>query len=317
MPSTTTEIPVKTHAVTGAFGFSGKYIAKRLLAANQRVITLTNSQNLPDPFNGLVAAHPLAFDDISALSESLHGVSVLYNTYWVRFNHSNFSYAKAVRNTLALFEAARNAGVERVVHVSISNADSTSPFEYFSSKGHLENALAASGLNYAIVRPTVLFGPEDILINNIAWALRLFPVFCLFGDGNYHVQPVHVDDMAAIMVEQGQGRDCVCIDAVGPEDFLYRDLVAMIGEAIGKKRRMIRLSPRYALAAAGIIGKLIGDVLVTRDEIDAMMRNVLHAPGSPVAATRLSDWVREHADTLGRVYHSELDRRAGHGKTGL
>lgn len=301
----------KAHAVTGAFGFSGKYVARRLLDAGRRVVTLTGSPDRPDPFNGRVEARPFAFNDVQAMTESLRDVEVLYNTYWVRFNHPLFNYANAVRNTLTLFDAARSAGVERIVHVSITGADSKSPLEYFSGKGHLENALKASGINHAIVRPAVLFGEEDILINNIAWALRRFPVFCLFGDGNYHIQPVFVDDLAAIMVEQGQSRECVTVNAVGPEDFLYRDLVSSIGNAIGKKRRFISLSPKQSLRAVEIIGKLIGDVFITKDEIEALMNNALHAPGSePTGATRLSDWAREHADSIGRVYHSELDRRA-------
>lgn len=300
----------RAHAVTGAFGFSGKYIARRLLDAGRRVVTFTGSPDRPDPFNGRVEARPFAFNDVRAMTESLRDVEVLYNTYWVRFNHPLFSYANAVRNTLALFEAARDAGVARIVHVSITGADSASPLEYFSGKGHLENALKASGINHAIVRPAILFGKEDILINNIAWALRRFPFFTLFGDGKYHIQPIFVDDLAALMVEQGQSRECVTVNAVGPEDFLYRDLVATIGDAIDKKRRFISLSPKQALRAVNLIGKLVGDVFITGDEIEALMHNTLHAPGSePTGATRLSDWVREHADSIGRVYHSELDRR--------
>lgn len=299
----------RIHAVTGAFGFSGKYIAHRLLDAGAGVVTLTGSPDRPDPFNGRVGVRPLHFGNVPAMTESLRDVEVLYNTYWVRFNHPLFSHANAVRNTLALFEAARNAGVERVVHISITGADSMSPYEYFSGKGHIENALKASGLSYAIVRSAVLFGVEDILINNIAWALRRFPVFCLFGDGNYHIQPVYVDDLAALMVEQGRSRDCITVDAVGPEDFLYRDLVAMIADAIGVKRPFISLAPKHALFAVNLIGKLVGDVFITKEEIDALMDNTLHAPGSPTTPTRLSDWVKEHAQAIGRVYHSEMDRR--------
>ncbi|MBI2073288.1 MAG: NAD(P)H-binding protein, partial [Gemmatimonadetes bacterium] len=178
------------HAVTGAFGYSGRYIAQRLLDAGHQVVTLTNTIPAVDPFAGRVRRRPLAFDRPVALAESLRGVRVLYNTYWVRFNHRRFTYAQAVRNTLLLFEAARRAGVERIVHVSITNPSRTSPLEYFRGKAELETALQESGLSYAILRPTVLFGSEDILINNIAWMLRRFPVFGIFGDGQYRMQPI-------------------------------------------------------------------------------------------------------------------------------
>ncbi len=298
------------HAVTGAFGFTGKYLTQRLLDEGEAVVNLTGSPKRPDPFNGRVALRPFQFHDAAAMAEALQGVRVLYNTYWVRCNHTDFSHVRAVRNTLVLFEAARAAGVERIVHVSITNADPASPFESFSAKGQLEKALQSFGLSHAIVRPAVLFGPEDILINNIAWALRRFPVFGLFGDGSYHIQPIHVDDMAALMVEQGKLRENTLINALGPEDFSYRELVAMLAEVLGKKRRLIALSPKVGYFAATLIGKLIGDVFVTQEEITGLMADLLHVPGAPATGTtRLSDWARDRRDSLGRIYHSELDRR--------
>ena len=132
---------------------------------------------------------------------------MLYNTYWVRFNHAKFRQVDAVRNTLALFRAAREAGVQRVVHLSITNPSEDSPLEYFRSKATLEKALMDSGLSYAILRPTVLFGREDVLVNNIAWLLRRFPFFGVFGDGSYRLQPMYVDDMAKLAVEEGLRTD--------------------------------------------------------------------------------------------------------------
>ena len=152
---------------------------------------------------GKVRAFPLPFDEPDKLAAILDGVDVLYNTYWVRFNHRKFTHGEAVKNTLILFEAARRANVRRVVHVSITNPAEDSPLEYFSGKARLEATLRESGLSYAILRPTVLFGREDILINNIAWALRRFPFFAIFGDGSYRLQPVHVDDLAELAVEEG------------------------------------------------------------------------------------------------------------------
>ena len=192
------------HAVTGAYGYSGKYIAQRLLNAGHQVITLTNSPQRTNPFGERVPAYPFNFDRPHELTETLRGVSVLYNTYWVRFNHETFQHASAVNNTLVLFEAAKAAGVQRIVHVSITNPSEDSELEYFSGKAQLEKALIASGISYAILRPTVLFGKEDILINNIAWLLRKFPVFGIFGDGRYRLQPIYVDDLAQLAVEQGQ-----------------------------------------------------------------------------------------------------------------
>ncbi len=298
------------HAVTGAFGFSGKYLARRLLDAGKSVVTLTGSPERSNPFGGAVPARPFRFDDIEAFAESLADVDVLYNTYWVRFNHQGFSHAGAAENTLALFAAAKKAGVRRIVHISITNADENSPLEYFRSKGFLERALRETGIAHTILRPAVLFGPEDILINNIAWTLRHFPLFAMFGDGRYHIQPIHVGDLAALMAQAGEGEGNETLHAVGPEDYEYRDLVCMIRDGLGLRRPIVGIPPELGYLASRVIGRMVGDVFVTREEIRGLMADTLHAPGAePTGTTRLSAWVRENKNSLGRKYASELARR--------
>ncbi len=297
------------HAVTGAFGYSGKYIARRLLAQDRPVITLTNSTDRANEFGGRIPAYLFHFDQPDELARSLEGVEVLYNTYWVRFNHRLFRHTDAVRNTLVLFDAARRAGVRRVVHVSITNPSEDSPLEYFSSKARLERTLIESGLSYAILRPTVLFGKEDILINNIAWLLRRLPVFGVFGDGSYKLQPIYVDDLAALAVEQGMARENVIINAIGPETFTYRELVETIGRLIGARRLVISVPPVVGYWVGRVVGALTGDVIITREEIAGLMANLLYVDAPPAGTTRLTEWVAAHADTLGRRYTSELARR--------
>lgn len=297
------------HVVTGAFGYSGKYIARRLLDRGYRVRTLTNSLGRANAFEGRVEAHPLAFAEPERLAASLEGAAVLYNTYWVRFNHREFTHADAVENTLRLFTAARKAGVSRVVHVSITNPSESSVLEYFSGKAKLERALLESGLSHAILRPTVLFGKEDILVNNIAWILRRFPLFGVFGDGSYKLQPIYVDDLAALAVAEGQQRENRTIDAIGPETFTYRDLVRQIGEIIGKRRPILSIPPWLGYFAGWAIGHVVGDVTITRAEIDGLMQGLLCTSSPPAGTTRLTDWARENAESLGRTYASELARR--------
>ncbi len=297
------------HAVTGAFGYSGKYIAARLLADGRRVLTLTGSPNRPNPFGDRVRAVPFYFDDPPALARSLRGVRVLYNTYWVRFNHRRFTHAQAVENSRTLFRAAREAGVERVVHVSITNPSADSPLEYFRGKALLERDLAESGLSHAILRPTVLFGKEDILVNNIAWTLRRFPVFGVFGDGAYELQPIYVDDLADLAVREGCSSENRTVDATGPETFTYRGLVETIGRIIGKRRSVVSVPPWLGYAAGVVIGRLVGDVTITREEIRGLMAGLLRTGSPPAGTVRLTDWATQNAGSLGRRYASEMARR--------
>lgn len=301
------------HVVTGAFGYSGKYIVARLLKEGVEVKTLTNSTNRANPFGDKVKAYPFNFENPKALVETLRGASVLYNTYWVRFNFADkkigFKHSSAVENTLTLFRAAKEAGVRRVVHVSITNPSEDSPLEYFSGKAKLERALKESGMSYCVLRPTVLFGDEDILINNIAWMLRHFLVFGVFGNGKYRLQPIYVDDLAKLAVEQGKKNKNIVIDAIGPETFTYKELAKTIGKIIGKKRPVISIPDSVGYVVGKIVGELVGDVIITREEIDGLKSDLLYTNSPPAGTTRLTDWLKKNASTVGIRYASELSRR--------
>jgi uncharacterized protein YbjT (DUF2867 family) len=297
------------HAVTGAFGYSGKYIAKRLIAEGRKVITITNSLHRKNPFGSKIQAFPFNFDNPQKLKETLQGVSVLYNTYWVRFNHKTFTYADAVRNTETMFNAAIEATVKRIVHISITNPSKDSPLEYFSGKARLEQALKETGIPYAILRPTVLFGKEDILINNIAWGLRYLPVFGVFGDGNYKLQPIYVNDLAYLAVQKGRETDNTVINAIGPETFTYRGLVKIVSEIIGKRRPIVSVPPVFGYGAGWVIGKIVNDVMITKEEIEGLMTNLLYVESPPAGITKLTYWAKKHSETLGLKYTSELARR--------
>lgn len=297
------------HVVTGAFGYSGKYIAKQLLDEGYQVRTLTDSVNRINPFGNRIKAYPFNFDNPERLVESLKGASVLYNTYWVRFNYAEFRQSIAVTNTIKLFNAAKRAGVKRIVHISITNPSEDSHLEYFRGKARLERALIESGISYAILRPALLFGKEDILINNIAWMLRRFPVFGVFGDGNYKLRPIYVDDLARLSVKEGKKKENGIIDAVGPETFTYLYLVREIGRIIGKERRFIFIPDTVGYFLGWIIGKVLGDIIITRDEIEGLKTNLLYTDSPAAGSTRLTDWARENSSVLGLHYASELARR--------
>lgn len=298
------------HVVTGGLGYSGSYIVRNLLDQGVPTRTITNSTHRHNPFGRILEVRPMPFHDPVALTEVLRGGSVLYNTYWVRFNHRSFRHATAVENTLRLFEAAARAGVRRVVHVSITNPAEDSPLEYFRGKAELERALKASGMEWAILRPTVLFGAEDILINNIAWMLRRFPVFGVFGDGRYRISPIFVGDLARLAVAAGAARGNLLVNATGPETFTFRELVATLGTIIGKPRPIVPIPPRLGYLVGSVLGALLRDVVVTREEIEGLMAGLLSVDEAPAGTTRLTDWARANAANLGARYASELARRA-------
>ncbi len=302
------------HVVTGAFGYTGKYIARELLRRGMRVRTLTNSLHREDPFGGAVEVHPLGFADRDALVESLRGAAALHNTYWVRYDYPrgtrDFGYDLAVSNTRTLLECAGQAGVGRVVHVSIANASEDSDWGYFRGKALLEKDLQVSGLSYAIVRPTVIFGgPDSVLINNIAWLLRHFPVFGLFGRGDYRLTPIHVADVARICADAAGGDTNVTLNAVGPETFTYRQMIHEMARAMGLRRLIVPLPDFVSLLAGRALGLFLRDIVVTRREISGLRDELMYTGTEPLGTTSFTDWLQSEAETLGRTYTNDLKRR--------
>jgi len=292
--------------VTGAFSFTGRHIAEGLLARGRRVRTLTRKPHPSHPLATRVEAAPLCFDD--SLVESLRGADTLYNTYWVRFERGRTTFAGAVENTARLVDAARRAGVRRIVHVSVANPDARSPFPYFRGKAETEQAVRESGLSYAIVRPTLVFGPDDILVNNIAWGLRHVPVFLLAGDARYEVQPVSVRDTAAICIDVGTAQEDFVVDAAGPSRWTFEDFVRLIAAAVGARVWITHAPPEVALVAGRLAGLALRDVILTRDELDALMAGLLVSGEPPRGRDLFDEWISENASRVGRMYTSEVRR---------
>jgi NADH dehydrogenase len=299
-------------AVTGAFGYSGRYITRRLLERGEQVITLTNHPGKHNPFGDSIHVAPLSFDDPAALVAALKGVSTLYNTYWIRFQYGQMTHARAVENSRSLFMAAKQAGVKRVVHTSIANPSLDSPLPYYRGKAQVEQALIDSGMTYAVMRPTVLFGgsdpAEDVLINNIAWLLRRLPVFGLPGDGQYGIHPIHVEDLADLAVSLGERKDDVVMDAVGPEAFIFEELVRLVRSAVGSRALIMPMPKWMALAAAQVMSLIVGDVMLTREEVIGLTGNLLHSDGPRSGKVKLSQWLHDNAHLMGIRYANEVGR---------
>jgi nucleoside-diphosphate-sugar epimerase len=295
--------------VTGAFSYSGSHIAQQLLDGGRRVRTLTFHPDREHPLQGRVETMVYRFDDPAALARSLAGVQTLYNTFWVRFDHGQTSFANAIESSRMLFFAAQRAGVERIVHVSITNPSIESPLPYFRGKALVEYALAQTGVPYSIVRPTWVYGGErDVLANNIAWILRRMPAFAIPGDGTYQVQPVHIDDLARICIDTARIDGDRVVDAAGPETLAFRELVKLVRGSVNARSPIVRLPASVMAAAARALGLLVHDVVLTPDEIKGLMAGLLVSHEPPLGTIAFSDWLDEHSASIGQSYANELDR---------
>jgi uncharacterized protein YbjT (DUF2867 family) len=293
--------------VTGAYGYSGGAIARRLLDAGRTVRTLTGHPESAAPGTP-IQARPLDFSDMPALERDLDGAMTLYNTYWVRFAHGRLDHDQAVENSKTLFHAARRAGVQRIVHVSITNPSIDSPYPYFRGKAIVERALAETGVSYAILRPAILFGHDGVLVNNIAWLLRHLPVFAVGGRGAYRLRPVHVDDLASLCIDAAGQQANTITDAVGPDRPTFLELVETIRSAVGSRARIVKVPGPFIPPLSAVLNAALRDVVLTRDEYRSMADGLADTDGPSVAPTSINDWIDRHRSSLGRCYFNELDR---------
>jgi uncharacterized protein YbjT (DUF2867 family) len=293
--------------VTGAFSYSGAAIARAVEASGRRVRTLTGHPERAPAGTG-IDVRSLAFDDPPAVVESLRGVRTLYNTYWVRFAKGRIDHDAAVANSTTLFDAARTAGVQRIVHVSITHPSLESPYPYFRGKAEVERALAQTGVSHAVLRPAILFGGNGVLVNNIAWLLRRLPVFAVGGSGDYRIRGIHIDDLAGLCVEAGSANGNTTIDAVGPERPTFREMVDAIRRAVGSRARIVAVPGALVPPMSEVLGLVLRDRLLTRDEYHAMADGLADTDGPPTGQIAFSDWLAASKDTLGRHYANELRR---------
>jgi NADH dehydrogenase len=297
-----------TIVITGAFSYTGKYATRLLLGRGFRIRTLTNHPERANPFGEKVEVFPYNFGNAERLTKTLLGASTLINTYWVRFPRGGSTFETAVENTRTLIRAAKNAGIERIVHVSIANPSLESNLGYYKGKARLEQAVMESGLSYKILRPTVIFGLEDILINNIAWFVRRFPVFGIPGDGRYGIRPIYVEDMARLLAEAVEQEANSVLDAVGPETYTFEELVKLIAGQLGRRIRLVHLPMPVAYVSTRLTGWFVGDVVLTWEEYKGLMGNLLAPAGPPSGETCLSEWLAANREQVGVRYASEVAR---------
>jgi uncharacterized protein YbjT (DUF2867 family) len=198
--------------------------------------------------------------------------------------------------------------VRKIIHISVTNPSEEDDLPYYKGKALQEKALRELGVAYTIVRPTLVFGKEDILVNNIAWTIRKFPIVPIFGSGKYKVQPVFVEDLAKLAVEASGSEGSATIDAIGPETFTYEAFVKLIARELNRNVAFVHTSPNAGIMLGKLIGLFAKDVILTKDELRGLMLNKLTSNQDPNGKTLFSVWLRDNRLSIGSGYTSELNR---------
>lgn len=294
--------------VTGAFSYTGAAVAAELSARGWQVDTLTN-RNAPP--GSPIRSSPLRFER-EHLRRELSGADAFVNTYWVRLPHGGQSFETAVERSGMLLDAAAAAGVSRLVHVSVSNAAQGRNLGYYRGKAEVEEKVRSLPLAHAIVRPTLVVGPSDVLTANIAWLLRRFPFFPVPA-ASARLQPITLADTARVIADAVEGEGNLELDAAGPEVMTFRQYVALVAQACGVRRLLFGAPGWLALAGLRLVEPLLGDVVLTREELLGLSQELLLSHEPPRGREPVGRWLAAHGDGLGRHYVNDVRRHFGEG----
>lgn len=272
-----------TVAIAGGSGFIGRAIVRRLGdAARLRVLTRN-----PDAVRARLAGTGAEFvradvTEPSSLESAMAGVNVAINAaqfegYPIENPRRGLTFERVdYGGTVAMLEAARKAGVTRFIYISGAAADEHSSQPGFRAKGRAERAIRDSGLEFTIFRPSLVYGPDDRVVNMLARALRYAPVFAVPGSGKQLVQPLLVDDLAACVAmaaTMGKGRNGV-FEIGGPEPMSFDDLMHLLMELTGYERPIIHI-PEGLMRLGAILSEAAGAILprpvFSRDAVDFLV----------------------------------------------
>jgi uncharacterized protein YbjT (DUF2867 family) len=266
----------KTVAIAGGSGFIGRAIVRRLLSDSATRVRLMSRD--PDAARRRFSADSLEFvhADVNApdsLRPALAGADAIVNCvqfdgFPVENPRRGLTFERVdYGGTVALLEAARSAAVKRFIYISGAAADPASSHPGFRAKGRAESAVRESGLEFTIFRPSLVYGPEDKVVNRMAEALRYAPIFAVPGTGRQKLQPVLVDDLAACvaLALDGRGRNAT-FEVGGPELMTFDDLIRIVMQITGRHRPIIHI-PETLMRAAGAIGEKLPRPLFSRDAV--------------------------------------------------
>jgi uncharacterized protein YbjT (DUF2867 family) len=262
--------------VLGGGGFVGRHLVARLCAAGIPVVVPTRRREAVKHLILLPTVDVVEMDvrDAGALARLLKGATAVVNLVGILNESGPVTFARAhVELAAQVIAACKAAGVRRLVHMSALHADSAGPSRYLRSKGDAEALVKASGLDWTIFRPGVIFGREDAFLNLFAKLARVLPVVAL-ASPQARFQPVYVGDVAECMA-RALADDATCgqsYDLCGPVTYTLRELVRYVGEVSGSLRPIVPLGPGLSRLQATLLEFLPGR-LMSRDNLASMQKD--------------------------------------------
>lgn len=263
--------------VTGAGGFIGRHVVRALAGRGRQVRAMVRrGKKSEDQFAGLEGIEVVEGDvtDVESLAAAMRGGAQVIHLVGIIQQSAGASFEKIhFKGTANVIEAARQCKIERVIFMSGLGAGAKARSRYGRSKWQAEEALRASGLDFAILRPSMVFGPDDHFVTKFAELARWAPMIALPGGGHTRLQPVWVDDLAEITA-QVAARDKLGGEVIkigGAQEITLKGAVRAIMKAVGRRRPLVSLPVWVMKPAAYACEKLFKRPPITRDQLAMLL----------------------------------------------
>ncbi|MCC6888508.1 MAG: complex I NDUFA9 subunit family protein [Hyphomicrobiales bacterium] len=269
--------------VFGGTGFLGRSVVRHLRTAGYAVRVAARHARLPAGEAGAVQAVRADIRDLASIAAAVAGAYGVVNAVSLYVEHGRDTFQSIhVDAAGAVAEAARNAGVERLVHVSGIGADAASPSHYVRKRAEGEAAVRAAFPGAVIVRPAVMFGTDGGFIVMILDLLRRLPVYPLFGRGQTRLQPVAVDDVGraiACIVQRPEAQPTL-YEFGGPDVFSYEGLLRMVAREAGLRPRFVPF-PFAGWHLLARVAEYMPQPPLTRNQVELMEVDTVTSPNMP------------------------------------
>ncbi len=280
---------IKQVTVFGGSGFVGRAIVRALAQEGYQVRIACRRIELAERIKtagdvGQITLVRTNLRNAASVKAAVAGSQAVVNASGIAFQRGRQSYQTVhVEGSRSIAEAAKAAGVQRLVHMSGIGADQrNSTNKYIRSKVDAEDAIVAGFPDATILRPSVVFGPEDAMFNRMGQIAKQAPFLPVVGDGSARVQPVFVGDLGAAVVAVLERPDTArtVFELGGPRVYTYREIAALVLRETDRHKRILGI-PASLMRIAGFFSEFLPVPPLTHDQVDLLVTDNVARPGAP------------------------------------
>lgn len=257
--------------LTGATGFVGSHILKRLIDQHIKVRCIVRSiSNARILDSKGIDVHKGDVTDMASLNGSCKGVDTVIHLVGIIREGKGITFEKVhYQGTANILEESKKSGVRKFIHMSALGTRVDAVSRYHKTKWQAEEVVKNSGIDYTIFRPSIICGPEDEFVNMFAKMMRRSPVIPVIGSGNHKMQPIYVEDVVSSFLKTVDNDKTIgkIYELGGPDALTFNDILKTIADVIGRNIMLLHIPTGIMRPVAWLMEQTLHSPHVTREQL--------------------------------------------------